>query len=460
MREREPHRPGWKRSDEMVTRNAKGGRRVVAVLSGFLATALLGWSSGALAQPSSDYPAGYVVLPKILVHTTGGTPPVLAGGSVTDTIVQITNTDTVNPHQVDCFWVNANNHCGAASGAICDTNADCPRGLNCLPFWSILDFGQITLTPGQPIGFTASEGLASIPCDANFPGPGCFGHCSLSTSVICSIDSDCASQTPSGQTCTAQASGSIPGVPEDPFRGELKCVEVDANDHPIPSNDLKEEATIVSTTIPVAAAPATTAASYNGVGFQAEPMAGTTPVGNATLCLGSPPSSTTTCNQTYQPCSNNLILDNFFEGASPEFGGVVSTDLTIAPCSEDLSNTNANASHAIALQFLVYNEFEQRVSFAKSFTCFKETPLGLIDASPGQTNFSIWAQGVEGTMTGQTLIRGVQGAAGPLGYGILGVAIESFSETAGGPVLATDAFNIHESSGFNAGGDAVILDVP
>jgi hypothetical protein len=436
------------------------------VLSGLLATALLGWSSGAMAQPSSDYPAGYVVLPKILVHTTGGTPPVVAGGTATDTIVQITNTDQVNPHQVDCFWVNANNHCGTATGAICDTNADCPRGLNCLPFWSVLDFGQVTLTPGQPIGFTASDGLASIPCDANFPGPGCFGHCSVSTSVICSVDTDCASQTPSGQTCTAQASGSVPGVPEDPFRGELKCVEVDSNDVPIQSNDLKVEATIVSTSIPTAAAPATTAASYNGVGFQAVSpatagaMANAPAVSDATLCLGSPPSPTTVCSQTYQPCANNLILDNFFEGASPEFGGVVSTDLTIAPCSEDLSNTSANSGHRIALQFLVYNEFEQRTSFATTFTCFKETPLALIDSQPGQTNFSIWAQGVEGTLTGQTLIRGVQGASGPLGYGILGVAIESFSETAGGPALATDAFNIHESSGFNAGGDAVILDVP
>jgi hypothetical protein len=445
----------------MVTRNAKGGRGAVAVLSGLLATALLGWSSGALAQPSSDRPAGYVVLPKILVHTTGGTPPVVAGGTATDTIVQITNTDRVNPHQVDCFWVNANNHCGTSKGRICDTNADCPLGQNCLPFWSVGDFGQITLTPGQPIGFTASEGLASIPCDANFPGPGCSGHCSATTGDICSIDKDC----PAGETCTAQAAGSIPGVPENPFRGELKCVEVDANDRPIASNDLKEEATIVSTTIPVAAAPATTAASYNGVGFQAEiPVAGAptnaSTASDATLCLGSAPSAATVCAQTYKPCSNYLILDNFFEGASPEFGGVVSTDLTIAPCSEDLSDPSANANHSIALQFLVYNEFEQRTSFATRFDCFRETALANIDAAPGQTNFSIWAQGVEGTLTGQTLIRGVQGAAGPLGYGILGVAIESFSESAGGPVLATDAFNIHESSGFGSNGDAVILDVP
>ena len=441
----------------MVTRNAKGGRRA-AVLSGFLATALLGWASGALAQPSSDYPAGYVVLPKILVHTTGGTPPVVAGGTSTDTIVQITNTDRVNPHQIDCFWVNANNHCGTATGAICDTNADCARGLNCLPFWSVLDFGQITLTPGQPIGFTASEGLAPLPCDIP---TGCNGHCSVTTSTVCNLNSDC----PAGETCSGQATGNIPGVPEDPFRGELKCVEVDSNDVPISSNDLKIEATIVSTSIPTAAAPATTAASYNGVGFQAlNPQAGAMAnapaVSDATLCLGNAPSAATVCSQTYQPCANNLILDNFFEGASPEFSGVVSTDLTIAPCSEDLSNAAANSSHRIALQFLVYNEFEQRTSFATTFTCFKETPLALIDAQPGQTNFSIWAQGVEGTLTGQTLIRGVQGATGPLGYGILGVAIESYSETAGGPVLATDAFNIHESSGFNAGGDAVILDVP
>jgi len=435
MRVRGPDGSGWERSDAMVTRNTKGSTKRLAVLSALGVVALFAWSSRAAAQPSSDYPAGYVVLPKILVHTTGGTPPVVAGGTAVDTIIQITNTNQAAPINVDCFWVDANSHCGTIDGTICDTTADCPLGLQCLPFWRVGDFGAITLTQGQPIGLVASTGLPALPCDPNFPGPGCIGN----------------------------ASGSVTKVPEDPFRGELKCVEVDANDIPIGANDLKIEATIVTTTIPTAVAPATTAASYNGVGFQATTMQPITHPPGAPLCLGSlpPGSGTATCNATYQPCSSVLILDNFFDGATPEFGGVVNTELTLVPCSEDLSDPTVSATHTVTVQILVYNEFEQRTSSVTRVACFRSTTLADIDTAPGPAGdtFSLFAVGVQGTETGQTLLRGVRGPDGILGYGLLGVASENFRETVGGPILATDAFNIHESlSGFTIG-DAVYLDI-
>ena len=48
----------------------------------------------------------------------------------------------------------------------------------------------------------------------------------------------------------SENSGSIPAVSEDPFFGELKCVEVDENNAPVDRNDLKGEATIVSASPP------------------------------------------------------------------------------------------------------------------------------------------------------------------------------------------------------------------
>ena len=90
----------------------------IARAAGTLAASLmlLGLSTGASAQvvvARSDYPAGYVVLPKVVVHTTGSpTEPVIPGDIATDTLVQITNTNQQEQITVDCWWVNANKHCG------------------------------------------------------------------------------------------------------------------------------------------------------------------------------------------------------------------------------------------------------------------------------------------------------------------------------------------------------------
>ena len=61
---------------------------------------------------------------------------------------------------------------------------------------------------------------------------------------------------------------------------------------------------------------------------------------------------------------------------------------------------------------------------------------------------------MQGTLTGQTRIRGVRGPDGELGYGLLGVGCENHSATSGGDALATTAFNL-QHVGFRAEGDAV-----
>jgi len=436
-------RSGRERSDEMVTVNAKGSASRSGWIGAVAALVLVGWAAGARAQgvnvAASDLTGGYVVLPKIIVHTTGGDPAVLLGQQATDTIVQMSNTNEAAPITVDCWWVNANSHCGGPTGPICDTNADCVAaglpGLNCVPGWSVLDF-TVTLTSGQPIGFLASSGLNPVPCDTTFQPVPPLGPCNQLT-----------------------MGGNVRPVPEDPFRGELKCVQVDANDVPVDRSDLKLEATIVSTTVPlVPPGPTgeTTAASYNAIGFATSSVASVVDPADP-LCLGSlPPGNTDACAATYAPCPGILILDHFFEGATPEFGGIVNTDLTLVPCSEDLGDPTVQANFEVLAQMLVYNEFEQRFSTSARVSCYRATTLADIDTVRGPLGdqYSVFSVGVEGTLTGQTRIRGVQGPDGNLGYGLLGVACENYRTVPGGPVVATDAFNLHHS-GFRAAGDAV-----
>jgi hypothetical protein len=290
----------------------------------------------------------------------------------------------------------------------------------------VLDF-QITLSPGQPIGFLASTGLGTLPCDPIFPGPGCIGN----------------------------AGGLVREVPEDPFQGELKCVQTDENDVPVVENDLKIEATVVSTT---AGGPgvATTAASYNGIGFEALEEGSGDPADP--LCLGSLPMGTPAgveCAAEYAPCPSVLHVEHFFDGAVTELGSTVTTDLTLVPCSENLGSPVAQERLRVTAQMLVYNEFEQRFSTNSVVNCYQATQLSDIDTQPGPAGnaFSIFSAGVEGTITGQTRIRGINGPQGPLGYGLIGVACEDHS-VGGGPTLATTAFNL-QHVGFREGGDAV-----
>ena len=101
---------GRERSNEMVTANARRSASRLGYIGVGAALVLIGWSAGsrgrracgraeALVQTTggnaaaSDLPGGYVVVPKIVVHTTGGTPPIVPGGVAIDTLIQMTNTN-------------------------------------------------------------------------------------------------------------------------------------------------------------------------------------------------------------------------------------------------------------------------------------------------------------------------------------------------------------------------------
>lgn len=357
----------------------------------------------AVADVTSDQAAGIVVYPKLVLDTSAGV----------DTVIQLSNTSD-EPVNVRCFYVNANAHCSNAPSEICRTNEDCGDSATCVDGWQEIDF-RMTLTSRQPLVWTLGDGLpvGAFPLD---------GFVRIG---------------PDGQSNSDSA---IPAAPEDPMIGELKCVQVGEDEAPIDRNDLKGEATIV--TARDAADLPLDARAYNAVGIQAREGAND---GDNTLVVGA--------EGEYNGCPNILILDHFFDDATMPNDAVVRTDLTLVPCSEDFEMQECFPT---TVQFLVYNEFEQRFSTSMTVECFEEIGLSDIDtrdramgdsdaASTGDLR-SIFNVNVQGTLAGQTRIRGVDDGAEAYGNGLIGV-MEEFhrSDPANlDTVLSTAAANIHE----------------
>lgn len=418
--------------------NTRSGMvRAGRVTAGVAALLLVGFVSAASAQPAAETSVtrtgGYLVFPKIVVHTTGAGNPALAAGELaTDTVIQLTNTSN-ELITVNCYYVNANGHCGGVgpNARVCHSNADCPGGQECVPGWDVRDF-QFQMTPNQPLGWTASSGYPDgLPCET----------------------------TACGTSNSMQLNSEIPGVQENPFIGELKCYQVDPasqDEAPIDENNLKAEATIVQTNAPTAGnPPAVLAAAYNAVSFQVESAAG----GAGPLCLGGdtpPPGAAGACAAALTPCPGTLMLQHYFEGA-PTPDGVASTQLTLVPCSENLSS-NGVPPLSITAQMLVYNEFEQRFSTNTRVQCFQNVRLSDVDTrlGPEGDSASIFSFGVQGTLVGNTRIRGVQGAANGYGYGLIGVAQTYYAASVGAVPDSAAAYHLN-TSGQTAIADAVYL---
>ncbi|GIW41752.1 MAG: hypothetical protein KatS3mg076_2329 [Candidatus Binatia bacterium] len=164
---------------------------------------------------------------------------------------------------------------------------------------------------------------------------------------------------------------------------------------------------------------------YSAIGIQAIPG---TNNGDRTLVLGRRGDE----GVEYEGCPNILILDHFFDFAEdPVVGGPVFTYLTLVPCSQDFLRQETRRT---PVQFLVFNEFEQRFSTSIPVECFRTIQLSNID-----TRFntrSIFSAQVAGTLTGQTRIRGVGDDHGDHGHTLVGVA-EEFRD------FGTAAFQLH-----------------
>lgn len=379
----------------------------------------------AYADIASDKMAALLIYPKIAYDSSNGQ----------DTVIRLTNTNSSQAILAHCFYLDANSHCqgGTNDRGICTNDPGaCSGGGFCVPGWIETDF-RINLTAGQPIEWLASDGLA----DSDLPLP--RGVCTGNPFFGCGSDSDCA-RFNAGKCTQSNVGTRIPRVPEDPFVGELKCIAIDSNGVPVPRNELKGEAILTEFEGPNA--PYDTA-SYNAIGVQA--TGASTGAANE-LILGGP-------DPEYNGCPNYLIMNHFFEDVTlpvPGTDSTVETSLVVVPCSEDLLRQIPGAA---VLQFLVFNEFEQRFSTSKSVTCYDETRLCNIDTP--NCRLSIFNSNVMGTVVGQTRIQAIRS---PVLKGVpsavLGIGIERY---VGDSETRSAAFNLHQQGSREA---ADIITIP
>ena len=387
----------------------------------------------AVADIRSDQAAAILEWPNILFFEADHLPSFL---DVIDTIVQISNTST-EPVVAWCFYENANAHCTntgfvcLAAEECCDPTLGC--GI-CRPDWNETDF-RIRLTPRQPLGWLASQGLAGFD---PFP-PKTFGTFPIDGVTNCGISSGGGSPGTPGPTCTSSNVGSaVPPVPESPFNGSLTCIAVDDDNIPVDRNVLKGEETI---DVLANDFDFIQVAKDNAIGIQAIPGAVND---DNILVLGGD-------GAEYNGCPNILILNHFFDFALnpavpagyPSGPYPIFTVLTLIPCSQDFLRQIPGAA---VVQYLIFNEFEQRFSTSKPFNCKFVSVISNIDTT--QNERSVFSAGVAGTLTGQTRINAI-------GSGVLGEADEIHT-SAVNDSFAIDSFNLHYQ-GDRTDSDLIIL---
>jgi hypothetical protein len=353
--------------------NSRDAIRVLFVLS----LPVLTWPAAAAAV-SSDHPAAILTFPQVVVDVANGV----------DTFLQLGNADRSQPVDLKCFLEDANRHC-SDSGEVCADSTSClPSGI-CQQDWQVDEF-TLRLTAGQPFGWQASMGAATLPLAANL--------------------------------------GSIPPVSETPFRGELRCVVVDATGAPTDRNVLQGTATVER--FQAGSPPQVDAARYNPIGLQA--LAGANN-GDNELVLGGP-------NAEYEGCPDTILMNTVFDFAVEPVthSAEVITDLILVPCGGDLFTADP-AAGGVVVQFFVYNEFEQHFSTSRPFTVRQDGQISLIDTN--DPSRSIFSAGVASTLSGQVRIES-------LGGGVVGVAVErhqALGQPAG--TSASAAFNLHSQGG-------------
>ncbi len=311
-------------------------------------------------------------------------------GDALDTVLQMSNTSDESI-LVHCFYENANSHC-TNNGQVCEEATDCcGTGTGCgicQPGWLETDF-RVRLTPRQPIGWLASEGLLEFPLPGGPNG-----------------------SAPDG---SSNVGSRIPPVAEVPYTGALKCIAINDDGTPSDRNDLKGEATHVYGDADVA--------KHNAVGIEA--ITGAVNDDNELILGGD--------EAEYAGCSNILIVNHMFDlGIHPLVDGVDAESLTnivLVPCTQDLLRQIPGDA---VVQFLVYNEFEQRFSTSRTADCKADWRLSEIDTIDPRR--SIFSAGVAGTLVGQSRLN-------PIGSGLIGIVNETVD---GGTFLSRSSFNLHE----------------
>ncbi len=365
-----------------------------------VAVVLGGMAASARADVTTEKGASILIFPKVRADGTF------------DTIIQIANTSNSMVH-ARCFYVNA-----SLQDATTHLPCQIPSA-TCVPQWQETDF-TIWLTKQQPTHWVVSEGRNFNP-SAEF-----------------------------GSNDAGFAPGAVPPVSD--FIGELKCVQVTETGEPITSNSLKGEATLVSVT---------TITSTDGTLTPEQTVQGDVAKYNAVGILGNPdatPSNPLLLDggTNYDACPSKLILNHFASGASDlvaedflsDSTSSEFTDLTLVPCNEDFEN---QVPTAVKIQFVVFNEFEEKFSASTTVNCFMEIELSRIDTQFGRlisVDKSVFGFQVLGSDVAQTVITPVAQPDGSSG-GLVGIAEQITTlELSGSTSSARAAYNLHSEGSF------------
>ncbi len=367
-----------------------------AFLSGLCACALVAGMAGSARADVTVEKGSSVV-----------TFPYLESGHGVISLVQLTNTGN-NMLHVACYYVRT---------------LDCYGPYNCKPVWEETDF-DIWLTKQQPTVWPVDYGRRFNPFD-EFQG----------------------------------FDVSVP--PMGYFIGELKCFEISPTGEPLTGNHLKGEATILKCDAPIEkdgyGAPANEdmgcpgtvdVAKYNAIGIEGNPDA----QGFNPLQLD---------GDIYAACPEQTIMNFVADGSQTEMGNLLSNSdnstvearsrsyLTLVPCTEDFENQQPTQS---TVQFLVYNEYEQRFSASTTVDCWFDSKLSHID-SPTAPENSVFHVNVLGTDVGTAWITpvtpvGDDGQAQP----VIGVLTQLVQTYGSGPVLGESCAmsNLHTNGNLPA----------
>lgn len=327
-------------------------------------------------RATTEYSGSVVIFPKVIWDGTR------------DTVIQIANTGNTLVY-AHCFYINA-----------APRNPLLPPSVTNPPQWVETDF-DIVLTRQQPTMWVASSGRRTDHTD----GFGVYG--------------------------SGYDPGLVPPVPQG-FQGELKCVQVEDAGLPLSGNKLKGEASLISTTGDLS--------TYNAIALPAN--AGVLPGTELELSLtnGNP-------GGEYAACPDTLVFNHFAHGAvEPALSSAgslagagscvagncsITTTLTMVPCSEDLET---GIPGRVTVGFLIYDEYESRLSASTTVECWFNWPLNQISPAGPNNPFTPGALG--GSTTRHTRIRPVPGQGG-----VLGLAEETRTSSSGATAVA--AYNLH-----------------
>jgi hypothetical protein len=327
---------------------------------GVVLAAMALWGAQAQADVSSDKPGSVVIWPKVIADGTR------------DTLITLTNTRNEQAY-AHCEYVQALGIC-ALTGSFCSVPGAAPgspgacepiTGNVCTQQWQSADF-DVALTRQQPTVWRVSTGRVDnpfLPAD---------GACDL---IPPASPTDALRESCPGLFLIGQ----VPPAPDQPFRGQLTCIQVNVDGSANGSNGLKGEATIET----LGSAQISTYNSINVEALEVGAVDGLIRL-NGIEYSACPPAVEVS---HYSLGAQDLVAASLGAACGGPEGCPVQSEITVVPCRADYVLEEAAAW---STSILYTNEFEQQLSIDRGFECwanFDLRDLGFVPAAVSGSDF-------------------------------------------------------------------------